>query len=83
MDFSTMSLYFDFIIRQASFLWDICKFSALQVRRCRTRRLIKVSTVYLKYVLLKFDEKVNNTNQKPLKQKWTGPIIQVGKFPSA
>ena len=57
-------------IRLASFIWDIGK-------QHRTERLIKVSTICLQNVLLKFEL---NTSQPFLKQKWTGPVNEGGKF---
>ena len=42
--------------------------------------LIRVPTVCLQNVLFKFEKKEKHTIQQPLKQKWTGPIDNSGKF---
>ena len=48
-----------------------------------SRRMIGFCTVCLQNVLLKFEKKMINTTQQPLKQKWTGPIDNSRKFHSA
>ena len=53
-----------------------------QIRRHRTWRLIRISTVCLQNVILKFIYKENST-QQPSKRKWTGPNDKSGKFHSA
>ena len=47
------------------------------------QRIIRISTVFLQNVLLKFEfkkmkKKTKKTKQYPLKWKWVGPIIRVG-----
>ena len=49
--------------------------SAGQIRRHKTCRLIRASTVCLQNGLLKFENKIyKNTTKQPIKQKSTGPI---------
>ena len=49
-----------------------------QIKCHRMRLLISFSTVCLQYVPFKLIDKLKNTPQQPLKQKWTGPIDKMG-----
>ena len=66
------------------FLWNIYRQTVRTQIRCRNmRHLIRVSTVYLQNVQLKFEKKNEKYHPTTLKMDWTGPIYKSGQFHSA
>ena len=55
----------------ASFLWNTGKQCRIQIRRHKTRRLIRIYIVCLQNVLFEYEKLEKESPKQPLNWKWT------------